>query len=421
MKRFVVLIISAVLLLGACSVNAPKGSYASFQAAVPVKYKAVMKEQPVTALDPAFVSRVNTFGLKAAGILSKTDENLALSPASIETALCMTRAGAAGDTAKDMAKALGFEGLSDEQITAACKSLMWRSNTGGMEAANALWAGEGLTLSDKFAGICTEDFMADAGALKIPGAMDEINSWAKDKTHGRIDKIIMEELDPSTRMVLANALYFLGKWAAPFEANETYDEQFAALEETVKASFMHVTRGVPYYENKNFKMISLEFKSDENEGKYAMAFILPAEGKDAGALLSSLDGEKFADALFGLKSRQTIISLPKFEFSYYTSLKDTLIGLGMGTAFSDNADFSAMTKEPNSLYISEVLHKCFVKADELGAEAAAVTVVVMEEGMAMPPENAAVFKADRPFIFAIYSVEDGTIGFLGTVNDPTKK
>ena len=103
---------------------------------------------------------------------------------------------------------------------------MWRANTGGMEAANALWVGEGLTLSDGFAASCADDFMADAYALQIPGAMDAINAWAGEKTHGRIDDIIQEELDPGTRMVLANALYFLGDWEEPFKAEETYDEEF---------------------------------------------------------------------------------------------------------------------------------------------------------------------------------------------------
>jgi serine protease inhibitor len=62
-----------------------------------------------------------------------------------------------------------------------------------------------------------------------------------------------------------------------------------------------------------------------------------------------------------------------------------------------------------------------VKVDELGAEAAAVTVVEMRAGDAMPSEDIAQFHADRPFVFAIYSREDGTIAFLGVVSDPTQE
>lgn len=414
----------AVVMLAGCAVQSapsvPEQTPDATDALQPLGIRAELKAQPVEALDADFVSGVNSFGFSAASCLYGS-ENLALSPASIELALAMTRAGAVGQTKEDMAAALGLSGLTDEQIANACRSLMWRSNTGGMEAADAVWVGEGLTLSDAFAKSCAEDFMADAYALKIPGAMDAINAWAGEKTHGRIDDIIQDELNPGTRMVLANALYFLGDWTEPFEANETYDEEFSAPSGAVTTSFMHSTRMVPYYQNDDFSMITLDFESEAGEGKYAMAFLLPAQGSSAEQLLASLSGETFAQALSGVQTRETIISLPKFEFSYFKSLRDTLIDMGMVLAFSEGADFSAMTAETNGLYIDDVLHKCFVKVDELGAEAAAVTVVIMREGAAMPPENLAEFHADRPFVFAIYSKEDGSIAFLGAVNDPSQE
>lgn len=420
MKKLWLVILAAMLLAGCAVQTAPDvPEQTPSDVLQPLGIRAELKAQPVEALNADFVSGVNGFGFLAAARLYG-DGNLALSPASIELALCMTRAGAAGQTKEDMATALGLSGLTDAQIADACRSLMWRANTGGMEAADAVWVGEGLTLSDAFAKACAQDFMADVYALKIPGAMDAINAWAGEKTHGRIDDIIQEELDANTRMVLTNALYFLGDWTQPFKAEETYEEEFNAPSGSVTTSFMHSTREVPYYENDDFSMITLDFESEVGEGKYAMAFLLPAQDSTADELLASLSGEAFAQALSGAQPRETIISLPKFEFEYFTSLNDTLIDMGMGLAFSGDADFSAMTAEPNGLNISEVLHKCFVKVDELGAEAAAVTVVTMEESAEMPSENAAVFHADRPFVFAIYSQEDGTIAFMGVVNDPSQ-
>ncbi len=415
----------AMLILAGCAVQtapgiAPSGesSAAAAVKTVPLRITAELKAQPIAALDGRFVSGVNDFGIKAASRLYGGDSNLAISPASIELVLCMTRAGAAGRTKADMTETLALSGFTDEEIAGACRSLMWRANTGGMEAADAIWVREGLALSDAFAKTCADDFMADAYALHIPGAMDDINSWAGEKTHGCINDIIQEELSADAAMVLANALYFLGDWAEPFEANDTYDEAFSAPSGSVDVPFMHSTRAVPYFENKDFSMITLNFVSEADEGQYAMAFLLPAQGSTVHELLSSLSGDDFAAALSGTQSRDTRIGLPKFEFSYFTSLKETLIGMGMDTAFGGGADFSAMTAQPNRLCIDEVLHKCFVKVDELGAEAAAVTVVIMRDGAAMPPEDIAEFHADRPFVFAIYSREDGTIAFLGVVNNP---
>jgi serpin B len=298
---------------------------------------------------------------------------------------------------------------------------MWRANTGGMEAANSIWLGTRYTYSEDFVNTCLNDFMADAYPLQIPGAMDDINKWVSGKTHKRIEKLLEQEPDELTELILVNALYYLGDWAIPFEANDTYDEDFNTPDGAVTVPFMHSDWAVPYYENDYFSMISLAFKSGEGEGEYAMALLLPAQGTGIREMLDSLDGDSFSAALSGLSEEQVKIRLPKFEYMYSASLKDMLIDMGMSKAFHpDMADFSGMTEEENDLYISEVLHKCYIRVDELGAEAAAATAVEMA-GTAAPAEDPLTFYADRPFLFAIYSMEDGTVAFMGVVNDPTQE
>jgi serpin B len=377
--------------------------------------------QTIEPLDAAFVSGVNSFGLSAAERLYAANGNLALSPVSISLALCMARAGAAGPTKDEITAALGMSGLDDEAITAACRSLMWRANTGGMEAADALWLLDGYPYKDDYIKTCTEQYMADVKPLVIPGAKDAVNAWAKDKTHGRIDSILPEEPDKQTRMIITNALYYLGDWELPFAAGDTYDDEFAAPGGRVTVPFMHSSDwSVPYYSNDDFSMISLRFKAKDGEGRYAMAFLLPAEGSSVGALLASLDGPAFKAALNSASDQTVSIRLPKFEFSYFAPLADTLKAMGMELAFSGTAaDFSGMT-DAEQLYISSVLHKCYVRVDELGAEAAAVTSVEMAAA-SMPVPPPLVFDADRPFLFAICSQEDGAIAFIGAVNDPSQQ
>ncbi len=423
MKKIIMIAISLTLLLAACS-SQPSSSAPASSASIPAgsgagSYKAVMKQQPIQPVGEGFVSGVNSFGFESAGILYSADSNLAFSPVSLELALAMTRTGAAGETADEMAKALGLEGLSDEDIVSACRSLMWRANTGGMEAANSIWVDRDYPFSSEFLRGCTDDFMADAFPLVIPGAKDDINAWAGEKTHGRINDIL--DHDPAPPLVLCNALYFLGDWETPFEAGKTYDGDFASPDGNVTVSFMSDERGLPYYKNDKFSLVSLSFKSEENEGKYSMAFLLPAEGSNVNDMISALDAASFSASIAGLKDQPVKIKLPKFEYSFFTSFKDTLKALGMNEAFLGSADFSKMTDSPNDLYINDVLHKCYIKVDELGAEAAAVTVVEMRNTAAMPPENIAEFYADRPFLFAIYSQEDGAIAFMGAVNDPTQE
>ncbi|MGE5496284.1 MAG: serpin family protein [Burkholderiales bacterium] len=418
MKKILFAVFSVLMLLSACSPAASDTSPS--QGVKGINYRAELKAQPIEALGADFVAGINSFGLKSAGLLYNSEHNLAVSPVSLELALAMARMGAGGLTAEEMTKALGLSGLSDEDITAACRSLMWRANTGGMEAANSIWLDSSYPFSEDFVNTCTGDFMADAFPLEIPGAMDAINEWASEKTHGKIDGIIPQELDPLTKLVLCNALYFLGDWTVPFDANNTYDDEFASPSGKVKVSFMNDERSLPYYSDDKFSMISLSFKSEEGEGKYAMAFLLPAEGSDVAAMLSSLSAESFSAALSGMIEQQVDIKLPKFEYSFSTSFKQTLTSLGMNEAFKESADFSGMTGGDNELFIDDVLHKCYIKIDELGAEAAAVTAVMMETS-AMPPEEIREFHADRPFVFAIYSQEDGAIAFLGAVNNPAQE
>ena len=405
MKRIFFGALALIFLLAGCASASAAG------------HQATLKEQNINALNTDFVSGINTFGFNAADILYTTDKNLALSPVSITLALLMTRTGAAGDTVQEMADALGQSGLRDDDILNACRSLMWRANTGGMEAANSIWLNDAYQFSDGFVDTCLNDFMADAMPLKIPGATDNINAWISDNTQGKIEKLLEQELPAQTDIVLCNALYYLGEWVLPFEHNDTYDEEFITPDGSVTTTFMHSTRNVPYYEGDTFTMISLDFKQQDGEGSYAMALMLPKKGPDISGMLALLDDTAFQNALNGLEETQAAVKIPKFEYDYMTCLKETLQALGMHHAFAD-ADFSAMTHNAGGLYIEDVYHKCYIRVDELGAEAAAATEVVILRGAT--PEPSAAFYADRPFAFAIYSKEDGTIAFMGAVNDPTQ-
>ncbi len=409
MKKLLLLVLASALLLGACANASAAG------------YDGKLVKQSIEPLDDVFVQGIGDLGFSAASALYTPDQNLAVSPVSIELALCMARAGANGATKDEMTAALRLPGLSDDEITAACKALMWRANTGGMEAANALWLLDDYKYNDDYIKTSTEDYMADLKPLAIPGAMDDINAWAEEKTHGRIQNIMPDEPHPATMLMLTSALYYLGDWAYPFQAGLTQDDEFSTPVGPVTVPFMHSKwRPIPYYANDEFSMISLNFKPIKDEGTYAMAFLLPAQGMSIADLLASMDGNKFKTAVRGLSDVPDMpVWLPKFDFSFSAPLNGALESLGMQKAFEmSEADFSGVGKA--GLFISRVLHKCYVRIDELGAEAAAATVV--EAPAAEPPsEPPPEFRADRPFVFAIYSLEDGVIAFLGTVNDPSQK
>ena len=130
--------------------------------------------------------------------------------------------------------------------------------------------------------------------------------------------------------------------------------------------------------------------------------------------------ENFNSAMLGkirenLSSRNVHLTMPSFEFTRSMSLNDMLGSLGMETAFTRNADFSGMTGRAD-LYISDVIHKAFIKVDEEGTEAAAATAVVMYN-LALPVEPVEM-NINRPFLFVIQDNETGSILFMGRVMNP---
>ena len=54
-----------------------------------------------------------------------------------------------------------------------------------------------------------------------PKSAQTINDWADEKTHGKIQNVVQFPFDPNTRLILANAIYFKGKWAEPFDKSKT--------------------------------------------------------------------------------------------------------------------------------------------------------------------------------------------------------
>ena len=435
MKIHFVKIISAAIMTAllftaaACTSGAGKHTESTTEASMNtalVSYKATLTAQDISAFPDAFVSGLNKYGWTAAAQLYD-GQNLAISPASLELAILMARTGAVGQTAEEMKTALSMSALSDEEILSASRQLMWRTNTNGMEAANSLWMQKDYTFSEDFINTCMEKFMADAFSVDFlkdaAGATDSINTWASDKTHGKIPEMNPEPLSSDTRLVLINALYFLGDWENPFKAEDTYDQTFRGTKAEADVPFMHSEENMLYAETPEYQMISLPFKGadDAEDSPYSMAFILPAEGQDITAVMNGLAANGFTAAAADLTQEKVRLALPKFEFTFDASMKKTMQALGMTLAFDpESAGFDNMTGSDNDLYISEILHKCYIRVDEKGAEAAAVTEVIMETTSAMPEEEKIkIFTADRPFLFAIYDETDNTVLFLGAVGQIT--
>ena len=225
-------------------------------------------------------------------------------------------------------------------------------------------------------------------------SVDQVNEWCSEKTHGKITKIL-DELD-SAAMLLLNAVYFKADWKYPFNPSYTYTGKFTGSTETKDVRFMTQTKNFNYYENNNVQVVELPYKNDSTSA----IVILPKDKIDVDTYLKSLDDNELNTILAGFTSKRVSLSLPKFEIEFETKFKDILMKLGMVQAFDITADFSGI-KCSGGIKVNNVIHKTYLKVDEKGTEAAAVTAVDMIATTALI--EIVIMNVNRPFIFLLRS------------------
>ena len=374
-------------------------------------------------------------------LAGKNDGNILFSPVSIQTALAMTYAGAAGDTANQMAAACHFSPKDPRNINGdplpeqtqvdfrdlltALNNPRWgpRGNpVYKLTIANALWAQKNYPFKATFTDLVKKNFQAELANMDFvqdhDGATRRINEWVSRQTKGKITDIIKpNSLTDLTRLVLTNAVYFKGTWMSRFKVTDTAPGPFTlAGGKKVQTPFMNQTEKFGYMQNEDFQALSMNYLG----GDLSMIVLLPRKVDGLKGLEKIITGENLTKWAYQMEKQEVVVSLPRFKFTNEFSMNDVLTAMGMADAFDPKkADFSGMaspadTHEP-PLYIDKVLHNAFVAVDEEGTEAAAATAVIMSAGGISEPTT---FTADHPFIFLIrHNASDGIL-FLGRVTDP---
>lgn len=379
----------------------------------------------LTAEEKQLIQSQNQFGLKLFREINNTtpDNNVFISPLSVSMALGMTLNGAVGETRTAMEQALELKGLTVEQINASYQSLIELLSDLDpkvkFEIANSIWYRLGFEVLPDFISVNGEYFDAEVQEedFNSPKAVERINGWVDEKTHGKIEKII-DGIASDVMMYLINAIYFNGTWQFEFDENNTRDDMFATHDGSqVEVRMMKQQADLQYHKSDELQVIDLPY----GDGQYSMTVLLPAQGKSINELVASLDSERWDQLTGQLQKTNVLLHLPRFklELKYEQEMKEALNTLGMGIAFSPAADFSGISIK-DRLLISKIIHKTFVEVDEEGTEAAAVTAVEVSLTSAGPQQpQVTVMRVDRPFVFAIREHHSGTVLFVGKVLNPT--
>jgi len=213
-------------------------------------------------------------------------------------------------------------------------------------------------------------------------------------------------------MYLIDAIYFKGTWKYRFDRSKTQEVPFHLQDgSTTPCQMMYLPESsVSMLHHRFFRAVDLAY----GNGDYSMIIFLPSTNSNTDSVLSVLTDDNWRSWLESLTAAKEEIRVPRFEIEYEDTLNEMLKALGMGVAFSGNADFTGINRL-GGLAISEVKHKSYVKVDEEGTEAAAVTsVAIVTTGY--PDEE---FIVNRPFLFVIHENRSGAILFMGKIVDPT--
>ncbi len=377
---------------------------------------------PAPAAAPTPAETANRIAFKFYGAEAAKPGNVFFSPYSMYTAFSMAYEGAKGRTAEEIASVFGYPAAPEALRADAAKlrrGLAAAAKGSEFTQANAFWVQRGYnflpgyikTLRTAYGGeVRNADFR-----MRTEAARAEINKWTAARTQQKIRELFpADSLTALTRLVLVNAVYFKGLWAAPFKKDMTFEADFTKTGgEKVKAKMMTApgTREAEYAETGDYQALRLPYKG----GGLAMLLLLPREGKTTADLEKGLDAARLAQIRGGLAREKVRVFLPKFSFSSGFKLNDALAGLGMPTAFTDKADFSGMDGS-KGLYIQSAVHKAFVEVSEEGTEAAAATGVGM--GLKSMPMDLLVFRANRPFLFFIEEPKSGLLLFMGRLENP---
>ncbi|MBL8910602.1 MAG: serpin family protein [Archangium sp.] len=375
----------------------------------------------------ATVRGLNDFTFSLNKRITKPTENFIVSPVSINTALGMASAGAAGTTLDAFRSTLRVN-ISQGDFHGAMNTLDRELSSRGQGAqgtegrpfklsiVNQTFSQTGYKLERSYldllaqqygTGLKLVDFEKQTEAARLT-----INDFVAVHTSNLIPELLKRgTVTGDTRVVLANAVYFNASWASPFEKTATRPANFTLLSgntvlvDTLNDS-VHSARAATVG---GVEVVELPYQKDE----VSMLILMPAAG-DLASLESSLDNAKLDSFLSALTPQQLDFSMPKFKIDSPSDLSEPLKEEGLAVAFGGDADFSGMTGT-RELSISGVLHQAVIKVTEEGTEAAGATAVVF--GVTSVPVTRPV-KIDRPFMYLIRDRATGTILFMGHVVDP---
>lgn len=358
-------------------------------------------------------------------------DNFAVSPVSVFSALALAAECADGDTRAELLVALN---VSREQLL-NYYSTMYNSLeverkignkvTGVLNLSNSIWVNKGTDVKQDCINSLSDNYYAYSYSADFHNDNINANKAVRDfvskKTKGLIDKDF--QLSKDTLCALINTLYLKTIWNTDGEGLFFTDRTYSFTSADGSVKNVKLLQG-EYVNGRAAEFDDFTTFYTKTYDGYKIKFILPKDGYTlsqvftseniaAANSVSDYDGYDVENGVAYL----TRVLFPEYKCKYDKDVKDILTEkFGIQSFFQPYVcDFSALTDE--ACHCTKVQHVTDLTVDKEGIEGAAVTVVEMDcesEGPSLAVYDD--FIVDKAFGFIITDWQDITL-FSGVVNN----
>ncbi|XP_056402612.1 protein Z-dependent protease inhibitor [Hyla sarda] len=382
-----------------------------------------VKPNDTAAFSAYDISKMSSeFGLNLyRKMADKHDDNIFFSPLSVSFNLASLMVGSRGDTYEELLTGLNWEALKKSKHPADLLPNLLRDLRDGVRHSEGydLELGSFSFVHDLFS--LSEDFINETGKyfdmefrsldFHDREAKNIIKEFLIKKSRGKVTEL-NDEIDPQTKMILLDYIFFKGKWQVPFKPDlTTTDSFFVNKYRSVRVPMMYKTDKVGSMFDKTLSctVLNLPYR-----GGAHMLVVMPEKGGDFDALEDGLSMELITTWLARMRNWKTDVFFPKFHLDQKYKLKPQLEEMGIKDVFTGKANFTGMTEERN-LRLSEITQRAVIDIDEIGTEATAVTGTEIV-AYSLPH----TIRVNQPFMFMIFNENYKSLLFIGRVIDPTK-
>ena len=353
------------------------------------------------------------------------DDNIAVSPSRLQAVLVLLSNWASPDMQRKILDVAVGESAGIEDANEFCRkdnfSVATCYNISGevsespiVELSTILWLQEQLRLKAGHIADMREAFGVEYERVDFanPDTQGLIDAKINEASHGLIPSL-NAKVDPLTRVLLTDILYFKAHWEIPFEEENTDELPFYGAKETVDVPTMCMEERLPYKETDKYQMVELSYLTDfSSEKSYVMRIYLPRLCVSNIELLRAIAEE---DAKQEVKEEHVCLYLPRFSAETDIKMTNIFQRLGLKELFTST---DILPQLADNIQISDIAQKVKIIVNETETEAVALTSIVCAG--CLPPEEddkPIVMTVDRPFLFEIVEETSGTILFTGIIND----